>query len=46
MLDILYIALTIALFSLVSLVASGVERPGPRRGASARREAVTGEDLS
>lgn len=38
MLDILYIALTFALFTLVALVAKGVERIGPRARSSAPRD--------
>ena len=43
MLDIIYIALTLALFALVSLVAKGVEKTGPRARGSAQREAMDGE---
>ncbi|WP_176697119.1 hypothetical protein [Microbacterium sp. 3J1] len=43
MLDIIYIALTLALFALVSLVAKGVERTGPRARGSAQRDALNGE---
>jgi hypothetical protein len=42
-LDIIYIALTLALFALVSLVAKGVERTGPSARGSAQREAMSGE---
>ncbi|MBO9627269.1 MAG: hypothetical protein J7484_12970 [Microbacterium sp.] len=40
MLDIIYIALTLAVFALVALAASGVERMGPRAKTSARRDAA------
>ncbi len=43
-LDIIYVALTLALFALVALIAKGVERQGPRVRGSARREAIGGED--
>lgn len=43
MLDIIYLALTLALFALVSLVAKGVEKLGPRARGSAQREAMDGE---
>ncbi|WP_186307606.1 hypothetical protein [Microbacterium sp. 1.5R] len=43
MLDIIYIALTLALFALVTLIAKGVERQGPRARGSARSEATDGE---
>ncbi|WP_181157583.1 hypothetical protein [Microbacterium sp. MYb62] len=43
MLDIIYIALILALFALVSLVAKGVERTGPRARGSAQRETMDGE---
>ncbi|WP_337002278.1 MULTISPECIES: hypothetical protein [unclassified Microbacterium] len=42
MLDIIYIALTLALFALVSLVAKAVEKAGPRARGSAQREAMDG----
>lgn len=40
MLDILYIALTLALFALVSLAAAGVDRLGPRVRIATRRESI------
>ena len=42
MLDVIYLAATIALFALVGLIAKGVERTGPR--GSAQREAMGGEE--
>jgi hypothetical protein len=42
-LDIIYLALTLALFALVSLVAKAVEKTGPRARGSAQREAMDGE---
>ncbi|WP_217178755.1 hypothetical protein [Streptomyces sp. AC495_CC817] len=45
MLDIIYIALTLAVFALVALAASGLERMGPRAKASARSESA-GEERS
>jgi len=43
-LDIIYIALTLALFALVSLVAKGVERLGPHSRATAPRDLTIGEE--
>ena len=43
MLDIIYLALTFALFALVALIAKGVERTGPRARGSDQRDAMGGE---
>jgi len=43
-LDVIYLALTLALFALVALVARAVEKLGPRSGATARRGATSGEE--
>jgi len=43
-LDVVYLAATLALFALVALVARGVEHLGPRARGSAQREAVGGEE--
>ena len=43
MLDVIYLAMTLALFALVGLVAKAVEKLGPRARGSARREATSGE---
>ncbi|MDF2581167.1 MAG: hypothetical protein K0S49_2746 [Microbacterium sp.] len=43
MLDVIYLAATIALFALVGLIARGVEHLGPRARASAPREPMNGE---
>lgn len=40
MLDILYIALTLALFALVSLAASGADRLGPRVRVATRPDST------
>lgn len=40
MLDILYIALTLALFAMVSLAAAGVDRLGPRVRIATRQGAI------
>ena len=44
MLDAVYLAVTLALFALVALVAKGVERLGPLPRGSAQREAMGGEE--
>ncbi len=43
MLDIIYIALTLAVFALVALAASGVERMGPRAKPAVRPD-LAGEE--
>lgn len=43
MLDVIYLALTIALFALVGLIAKGVEQLGPRARATTPREPMSGE---
>lgn len=43
MLDVLYLAATLALFALVALIAKAVEKLGPRPRGSAQREAMSGE---
>lgn len=43
MLDVIYLALTLALFALVGLIAQGAERLAPRARGSARRDATGGE---
>lgn len=43
-LDIVYIALILALFALFALVATGVERWGPRSQNPSPRDAATGEE--
>ena len=45
MLDIIYLALTLAVFALVALAASGVERMGPRAKSPARPD-LSGEERS
>lgn len=40
MLDIIYLALTLAVFALVSFAAAGVERLGPRARPAARRDPI------
>lgn len=37
-LDVVYIAATLALFAIVALIAKGVEKLGPRPGGSPRHE--------
>ena len=44
MLDILYIVLTLALFALFALVATGVERWAPRAQNPSSRDAAAGEE--
>ena len=44
MLDVIYLAATLALFALVGLIAKGVEKLGPRSRGSAHREAMRGEE--
>ena len=39
-LDVIYLALTLALFALVGLIAKGAARLGPRSGAAAHRGAM------
>ncbi len=43
MLDLIYVALTLALFALVGLVAKGVDKLGPRAGASGHHDTANGE---
>jgi len=43
-LDLIYIALTLALFALVGLVAKGVEKLGPHARGSAHRESTGGAE--
>lgn len=43
MLDVIFLALTLALFALVGLIAHGAEKLGPRAGGSVRRDATRGE---
>jgi hypothetical protein len=43
-LDVIYLAATLALFALVGLIAKGVERTGPRPRGSAQRAAMSGEE--
>lgn len=42
MLDVIYLALTLALFALVGLIAKGAEKLVPRSGGSAQRGATRG----
>jgi hypothetical protein len=42
-LDIIYLALTLALFALVSLAASAVEARGPRTRSSVPHDTADGE---
>lgn len=44
MLDVIYLAATLALFALVGLIAEGVEKLMPSTRASTRREAMSGEE--
>ncbi|GAA2980524.1 hypothetical protein JOD63_002778 [Microbacterium terrae] len=44
MLDAVYLATTIALFALVALIATAVERMGPHARPSSRPEQATGEE--
>ena len=44
MLDVVYIAATLALFALVALAARGVERLGPRSADPAPRAGAEGGD--
>ena len=44
MLDVIYLAATLALFALVGLIAKGVEKTGPRPRGSAHREAMSREE--
>lgn len=44
MLDVIYLALTLALFALVGLVAKGVERLVARSHASGSTGAMSGEE--
>jgi hypothetical protein len=41
-LDVIYLAATLALFALVGLIAKAVEKLGPRPRGSAQREAMGG----
>jgi len=43
-LDIIYAALTLALFALVALIAKAIEIMGPRSRGSDQREALGGGD--
>ncbi|MDQ7876803.1 hypothetical protein Q9R08_02330 [Microbacterium sp. QXD-8] len=43
MLDVIYLAATIALFALVGLIARGVEQLAPRTRTSTPREPMSGE---
>ena len=43
-LDVIYLAATLALFALVGLIAEGVEKLMPSTRASTRREAMSGEE--
>ena len=42
MLDVIFVALTLALFGLVGVIAKAVERTGPGPGGSAQRGAMRG----
>ncbi len=42
MLDVIYLATTLALFALVGLIAKGVENLGPRTRSTAPRGATDG----
>lgn len=42
MLDVVYLALVIALFAIVGLVVKGVEKLGPAPAGSPRRDAAKG----
>ena len=44
MLDVIYLALTLALFALVGLIAQGAERLSPRPRGSVPREAMGREE--
>ena len=44
MLDVIYLAATLALFALVGLIAKGVEKLMPSTRASTRREAMSGKE--
>jgi hypothetical protein len=43
-LDVIYLAATLALFALVGVIAKAVEKLGPRPGGSAQRPALRGEE--
>lgn len=44
MLDLIYVALTLALFAFVGLVGKGVEKLGPRTGVSSPHDTASGKD--
>lgn len=46
MLDVIYLAATLALFALVGLIAEAVEKLAPSTRASTRREATGGGEQS
>ncbi len=46
MLDVVFLAVTVALFALVALVAKGVEKLGPEARPSSARPAGRGGDRS
>lgn len=44
MLDVIYLVATLALFALVGVIATAVEKLGPRPGGAAQRPALRGEE--
>ena len=44
MLDVIFVAATLAVFAVVALIARGVENLGPHARSSAPRQAMSGED--
>lgn len=44
MLDLVYLAAIVAVFVVVGLIATGVDKLGPRSAGSVRREAADGEE--